>query len=354
MKTQIVMLAFVLSTSPVFAQSGSRGGDPELIERADIQLFIETKLKTELMFTLQWIERSSLSGGDTALQSQIRKWINEGIYDDIISTSFEFKSECLDEFKRHKGASTPKKRLAPICWSLDFLLAKKPTQSTLAALGYHEFIHHFGEDDTDHLLAAQFKALYLNRLQEISNPPKPEPGSREEDSYRSIQKLLSDNLGLLSLPEKDEQYFYTLCDTGRVGFGGSYEWGDCTALSINHEGYIEYVPIDVWAVGIAGAAAVTMHKDALHRIHGLESLDNVPGTYFVLNSGVGVLGGIRENWFTFKFSYKDFGGRGPELDASYAGFALDFFTLHFLTYSRHEYSKTQWLQLTTRQLNVIR
>lgn len=159
-----LMILTGLNIQPSRAGGGSHGGDTQLIEKAAIQLFIKNELKNKIKDTLTWIISQPQSKNNDSLKSQIKKWVDDRMMDDIDSSPFTFSHVCYDTStgeKIVKEASTPAEKSAPICWALDLLTKSKPKESALVALGFHEFIHHFNEADRDHTLAAQFKTFYL-------------------------------------------------------------------------------------------------------------------------------------------------------------------------------------------------
>ena len=178
--------------------------------------------------------------------------------------------------------------------------------------------------------------------------------TRENEARKTLESFVSDHLSLFTIPKSQSKpIFYTLCNSYGAQYAVGYEGGKCVALSINAQGKIEYVPMKIRAIKIGAAAAVTAHLTALHRIKGVKDFSEITGAYLFLNSGVSAIGSFQENYFTKKIAWNGIGNT-PECDASWGGAEMNFLSLGVLWYTKHDYSRTQTLQLDQEQINFIK
>lgn len=162
---QLIILLGITFQSIAFAGDKGHGGDPVLIDQAQIKLFLNKKAKSELKLIINWVLNTATTTDDPTYKKLIVDLASQGLLRDIDLSLYEYKDECRDYKNELKGAvSLENDKKGAVCWSLNFLSSKKPTQSQLVALAFHEHIHHFGIADEDHSLAAQFQELYLAKL----------------------------------------------------------------------------------------------------------------------------------------------------------------------------------------------
>ncbi len=173
------------------------------------------------------------------------------------------------------------------------------------------------------------------------------PTSREIEANEMITKLITEDIDDLKLPARGKLYFYTLCNTFEFQLIIGGEEGRCVAFSLNSIGSIEYVPINIWVAILGFGGSVSSHQLDLHRIKGVDSLDEIAGLYLSAISGVSVVSNARVNWFTLKLTIFDIVGNTPEGDTTVkSGYGCASFSVTIFHYSK-SVGRKQFLSLSS-------
>lgn len=99
---------------------------------------------------------------------------------------------------------------------------------------------------------------------------------------------------------------------------------------------------------------ITAHESALHRIRGINSLDEINGNYAFASSRFAMGGVGRINWFTYKLGADKNIGNGTEGDASIGGADASTLTIEILKYKPYANVKSQYIHLKHHQISRLK
>mgnify|MGYP001559401796 CR=1 FL=1 len=265
MKIWIVLACMLFATNgwtrDLDGQGTNNGGDPIIARAESIELYIQTRLRAELLVFVQAVDPEMLIEEDAAVFQDL---IQRGVREDLLRSPYFVASSCLDSLGEERAATAPSgDRSGPICFNAGRLAAENASNGEILGLALHEHAHHFGYADPEHRINR-----WVESLARVS------PFEREQIRRREIVLRLADSLARIAsqatgVDDLSLSRRLSLLEFSRLGEDGVLVLENITAQSAGLRERVRRVFARMNTGLISGPAQLQIARAAIREAFGL-------------------------------------------------------------------------------------